>query len=64
MGKFKRGGYFFYTWIGDHAPRHVHIYEDDRLICKWDLELKRVLEGAINSRILKALIELEEEKKL
>ena len=26
------------TWIGDHSPRHVHVYRDGKLVAKWDLE--------------------------
>jgi hypothetical protein len=26
MGKYRRGGYVFITWKGDHPPRHVHVY--------------------------------------
>ncbi len=25
MGKIRRGGYIVEWWIGDHAPRHVHV---------------------------------------
>ena len=38
MSKIRRGGYVFLTWIGDHTPRHVHVYRDGKLIVKWDLE--------------------------
>jgi hypothetical protein len=27
MGKIRRGGYLFLWWIGDHAPRHVHVFD-------------------------------------
>ncbi len=29
MGRIKRGGYIFKWWIGDHGPRHVHVYDSD-----------------------------------
>ena len=38
MGKYRRGGYVFITWKGDHPPRHVHVYRDGKLIVKWDLD--------------------------
>jgi hypothetical protein len=28
MGKIGRGGYIIFWWIGDHAPRHVHVRTD------------------------------------
>ncbi len=38
MGKVRRGGYVFVTWKGDHAPRHVHVYRDGKLVVKRGLE--------------------------
>ena len=29
MGKIRRGGYIVEWWIGDHAPRHVHISDSN-----------------------------------
>jgi hypothetical protein len=61
VSKIKRGGFLFISWIGDHDPKHVHVFRDDRLICKWDLENRRVMEGEITRQILKYIDELEEE---
>ena len=39
MGKARRGGYMFLWWIGDHPPRHVHVFDKDgRLITRVNLE--------------------------
>ena len=38
MARIRRGGYIFITWIGDHSPRHVHVYRDGKLVVKWDLD--------------------------
>ena len=38
MGRIKRGGFIFVWWKGDHAPRHVHVYREGRLVVKWDLD--------------------------
>jgi len=27
MGRIRRGGYILEWWIGDHSPRHVHVYD-------------------------------------
>jgi hypothetical protein len=27
MGKVRRGGYLFIWWLGDHDPRHVHVFD-------------------------------------
>ena len=51
MARIRRGGYIFLTWIGDHSPRHVHVYRDGKLIVKWDLENKVPMEGEASRRI-------------
>ena len=45
MGKIRRGNYIFVFWEGDHRPRHVHVYRDDKLIVKWDLENDKAMRG-------------------
>lgn len=42
MGKVRRGGYVFFTWKGDHGPKHVHVYRDGALVVKWDCEHEKV----------------------
>ena len=61
MGKIRRGGYIFITWIGDHAPRHVHVYRDGKLVLKWNLEDHVSMAGRATSRILGLIEMLEEE---
>lgn len=60
MGRVKRGGYIFDFWVGDHPPRHVHIYKDGRLIARVELNYAlTVMEGKVSRRlreILKVLI--------
>jgi hypothetical protein len=36
--KIRRGGFIFLAWVGDHSPRHVHVYRDGMLVVKWDLD--------------------------
>lgn len=26
VSRVRRGGFVFVTWVGDHAPRHVHVF--------------------------------------
>lgn len=61
MGKVRRGGYVFLTWKGDHAPRHVHVYRDGRLVVKWNLEQWVPMQGHATRRVLEILRELERE---
>lgn len=63
MGKIKRGGYLFITWIGDHGY-HVHVFKDDRQVLKYDLENQAVINGELTERIRKALESLIKEGKL
>jgi hypothetical protein len=33
MGRVRRGGYYIVWWIGDHSPRHVHVFDSaDRFL--------------------------------
>jgi hypothetical protein len=61
MSKFRRGGHVFVTWVGDHAPRHVHVYREGRLVVKWDLERWQAMEGSAPARVRRLLKELVEE---
>ena len=61
MGKIRREGYVFVTWKGDHSPRHVHVYRDDRLVVKWDLEEQKAMKGEASRRIRRLISDLEEE---
>lgn len=54
----------FVTYIGDHAPRHVHVYRDSRLVVKWDLDHDEAMEGQINRSILKQITQLRKEGRL
>jgi len=64
MGKIRRGNYIFVTWIGDHPPRHVHVYKNGKLIVKWDIDNCVAMKGKANSRILKLIAKLEQEGRL
>jgi hypothetical protein len=62
--KIRRGGYIFLAWVGDHSPRHVHVYRDGTLVVKWDLENWQAMKGQATARIERLLRELVEEGKL
>ena len=64
MAKVRRGGFVFLTWKGDHAPWHVHVYRDGKLVLKWDLENKRAMKGAASRRVLDLIRALEDEGQL
>ena len=52
------------TWLGDHPPRHVHVYRNGRLVLKWDLAKKRAIIGADDRRIVLIIEVLQEEGRL
>ncbi len=61
MARIRRGGYIFLTWVGDHSPRHVHVYRDGKLVVKWDLDNRMPMVGEANRRVLSLIDELESE---
>lgn len=61
MGKIHRGNYIFITWVGDHSPRHVHVYKDRKLVLKWDLESEKAMKGKPTRRVLQLIRELQAE---
>jgi len=55
MSKIRRGGYVFLTWIGDHSPRHVHVYRSGQLVLKWDLDNGKPMEGDLSRNLLELI---------
>jgi hypothetical protein len=64
LTRIRRGGYVFTPWIGDHPPRHVHVYRDGRLVMKWDLVKRRVIDGMPDRRIVLIIEFLQGEGRL
>ena len=64
MGKIRRGGFVFVTWVGDHSPYHVHVYRDGTLVVKWDLDNHMPMKGEANAKVRKLIKELSDEGKL
>lgn len=66
MGKVRRGGYIIKWFIGDHAPRHVHVEtESGKLLGRLDLQSMTGLEGWQPSRkLVKVIADLTKEGRL
>lgn len=64
LTKVRRGGFIFITWVGDHGPRHVHVYRDGDFVLKWDLDNHQVMRGRVSRRLLRIIAELEQEREL
>lgn len=61
MGKVKRGGYIFVFRLGDHAPKHVHIFKEGREVAKWNLEASVLMKGKMNARLRRIIESLLKE---
>jgi hypothetical protein len=59
MGKVRRGNFVFVFWEGDPPPRHVHVYRDDDLIVKWDLEIEKAMRGLLHGKFSDTWINYE-----
>jgi hypothetical protein len=66
MGKIRRGGYILEWFIGDHAPRHIHVYDSKRkFIGRLDLDRMVGIEGWVPDRkLIKLVQELIQEERL
>jgi len=66
MGRIRKGGYIIKWFIGDHAPRHVHIETPDgKLLGRLNLETMTGVEGWQPSRkLLKVIAEIQREGRL
>ncbi len=58
MTRIRRSGYQFVMWVGDHPPRHVHVYRDDVLIAKWNLELDVEEFGIASAKVRRLILRL------
>jgi hypothetical protein len=61
VSRLRRGGFIFVTWVGDHGPRHVHVFRDGRLVVKWDRDNEVAMTGQITRRLRRIIEQLEEE---
>ena len=66
MGKVRRGGYMFIWWIGDHRPRHVHVFDkNSKLITRVNLDTMTSMDTPeVSERILELIRELIAEGRL
>ena len=64
MGREKRGGYIIEWWMGDHDPKHVHVYKDGREVAKVVIPSLRLLSGKMNKKLKKIIKELLKENKI
>ena len=51
----------FISWAGDHSPRHTHVYRNNKLVVKWDLDNKEAMIGSASVRLQKLIEALDRE---
>ena len=61
MAKIRRDNYIFLTWIGDHSPRHVHVYRDSKLVLKWNLDASVPMKGRATAKLIRLIKTLKKE---
>ena len=66
MGKIRRSGYILEWFIGDHEPRHIHVYDKNRrLIGRLDINLMIGVEGwKPDRKLVKLIADLKNEGQL
>jgi hypothetical protein len=66
MGKIRRGGYILEWYIGDHKPRHIHVFDkNERLITRVNLETMQAMDiPKIERKIVELIRELQREGRI
>jgi hypothetical protein len=57
VAKIRGGNLVFLTWVGDHSPRHVHVYRNG----KWDLESSQPMRGHASATLQGLIAQLVKE---
>jgi hypothetical protein len=52
------------SWVGDHDPKHVHVFKEGKQVVKWNIEAQVAIEGKATKKIKKLIAELLREGKL
>ena len=66
MGRVRRGGYIIKWFVGDHAPRHIHVEtEGGKLLGRFDLEKMKGMAGwHAEQKLIRIVKELQREGRL
>jgi hypothetical protein len=66
MGKIRRGGYLFLWWIGDHSPRHIHVFDKNgKLITRVNVDTMQPMDiPKIERKIVEIIRDLKDEGRL
>jgi len=66
MGRARRGGFLFLWWLGDHSPRHVHVFDKNGMaITRVNLETMRAMDiPKVSDKVLALIRVLKNEGRL
>jgi hypothetical protein len=64
VARWKRCGVLVVRYAYDHPPNHVHVYEDNKQVLKFDIENWVTLEGSLTAKAKRALNQLKREGKI
>jgi len=66
MARYKRGGFIFDCWKGDHPPKHFHIFNSKgEFLGRYDIEnMKPIGNWIPSNRLIKFIKEIVKEKEL
>ena len=66
MGRIRRGGCTFLWWIGDHAPRHVHVFDKNgKFVTRVNLDTMRAMDiSNLDRKIIGLIQELKNQGRL
>ncbi|MFH1262991.1 MAG: DUF4160 domain-containing protein [Pseudomonadota bacterium] len=58
MGRIQRAGYLIEWWMGDHMPKHAHVYKDGKEVAKVQVPQLLVLKGRLNKKLRRIFADL------
>lgn len=66
MGKIRRGGFIFVWWLGDHNPKHVHVYSNKNVFLgRVIISTGKPMDAWIPDKtVIRIIHELQKEKRL
>lgn len=62
MGRIKINNFLIEWWLGDHYPKHVHIFKDGKFYAKIEIPSMKLLEEKkkVPAKIIKVIEKLVE----
>lgn len=55
MGEKKIGNYKLVWWVGDHTPKHMHVFKDRKCVAIINVKDCELVSGALPGNVLKKI---------